>query len=113
MIKKALLLLGSVAMINAFAGGIDEAMLASAATQGSAVYYNCIVTPPISAEQQAICAALYAKYVATLAVLNAPYPLIPSLDPDPYAWSPYDICRFEAGHIVFGMQLAVPYCPSI
>ena len=97
--------------MNAFA--INEAMLIAATTQGTAVYATCIATPPVSADQVATCTALYGKYIATLTVLNAPLPLVLSLDPDPYVLSPYDICKYETGHIVFGTQLAIPYCPSL
>lgn len=112
-IKKSLLILAFSSVINAFAGGIDEVELALAATEGTIVYYTCIATPPVSVDQQAVCLALYTKYVATITAINAPYPLVPSIDADPYAWSPYDICRYEVGHIVFGNQVTIPYCPTL
>ena len=112
-IKKLLFALIAIATTNVFAGPIDEAMYVAARTQGTVVYTTCIVTPPVTAAQQATCASLYKTYIVTLTALNIPYPLTMSLDPDPYLWSPYDICKYETGHIVFGDQLLIPYCPSI
>jgi hypothetical protein len=96
-----------------FADPVDEALLDSSQAQGTHIYQACIVTPPVTAPQKAICAGLYSTYISSLTTLNLPYPLIPTIDPDPYAWSPYDICRYETGHVVFGNQLTVPYCPTI
>ena len=92
---------------------IDEALILAASSAGNKVYFGCIVTPPVTSAQKAICAGLYTTYNTALRAVNATLPLVPSLDPDPYAWSPYDICRYETGHIVFGNQLSLPYCPTI
>lgn len=92
---------------------VDEALLGATKSAGSKVYWACIVTPPVTEVQKGICAGLYGTYMASLTALNAPLPIVLSIDPDPYVWSPYDICRYETGHIVFGDQGIQPYCPSI
>jgi hypothetical protein len=103
-----LLLSGSVV-----ASSLNESALAVAKAVGTNVYFSCIVNPPSNPDQQGYCAGLYATYVLKEQILNAPLPLVPSKDPSPYAWSPYDICRFEVGHLIFGNKLVLPYCPSI
>ncbi|MDQ5921821.1 MAG: hypothetical protein QG673_1880 [Pseudomonadota bacterium] len=100
-------------LTRVYATGIDETLLLAAKTQGSNVYYACIVTPPVTPQQQAYCSGLYVTYMVNITALNAPYPLVVSLDPDPYAWSPYDICKYEVGHMIFGDEFITPYCPSI
>lgn len=91
----------------------DEALLDLAKTEGLAIYTTCIVTPPANSEQQAACVSAYSAYLVTLTSLNAPYPLIISTDLSPYRLSPYDICKYEVAHIVFGDTVSVPNCPSI
>ena len=109
--KKILILFCAIG--TAFAGAFDEAVLASARAQGTSIYYACIINPPEDPAQQAACEAAHLTYVFTLRLLNAPYPLVPSTDPDPYSWSLYDICTFEVGHIIFGEQLVLPYCTTL
>jgi len=112
--KNFLIILCTILSGNCFAVIIDgEALLISAKTQGTTVYFSCIVTPPVTPAQQATCLALYTTYAATLTALTLPLPMVMSLDPDPYLWSPYDICRYEAGHIVFGDAVIIPYCPTL
>lgn len=102
-----LLLSGSI-----FAGGLTESVLDGARAVGINIYYSCIVNPPSHPDQQGYCVELYATYVSKEQILNALLPLVPSKDPSPYAWSPYDICRFEVGHLIFGNKLMLPYCPT-
>ena len=96
-----------------YADPVDEGLLTTAKATGAKVYFACIVTPPVNTAKKAICRGLYNSYMAALTAVNAPLPLVVSVDPDPYAWSPYDICRYETGHVVFGEQLSVPYCPTL
>lgn len=97
-----------------FASPMDKAVLASAYSQGVTIYHTCIVPPPSDPTTAAYCTTIYTTYVVTLGVLNAPFPLIISLDPSPYVWSPYDICRYEVAHMVFNSPATTPYyCPTI
>ena len=92
----------------------DIAVLASAYAQGVNIYHACIVPPPIEPDAIAYCTTTYAVYVATLTALNAPLPITVSLDPSPYSWSPYDICRYEVAHMVFNSITQYPYyCPTV
>lgn len=95
------------------ANPIGEELLIKARQQGTVVYLSCIATPPATDAQRAICADLYAQYMATLVLLNAPLPLKFSEDPDPFSSSIYDICRYETGHMVFGDKTVAPYCPTL
>jgi hypothetical protein len=92
---------------------ISEAPLLLSKGKGIIVYTTCILTPPTTPEQITICTALYAVYVASLQVLNAPLPLIPSIIPSPYAWSSFDVCKYEPTHFVFNFPGMQPYCPAI
>ena len=103
----------AISSIECYANTPDEVLLQAAKSSGITVYHACIETPPVTAEQVAVCTNLYGNYVTALTTVNMPEKLIPSIDPDPYAWSPYDICRYETGHIVFGDQLSLPYCPTV
>lgn len=97
-----------------FASPFDEAVLASAYSQGVNIYNTCIATPPIEPDAIAYCTTTYIVYVVTLDILNAPYPSIPSTDPSPYSWSPYDICKYEVAHMVFNSVTQSPYyCPTV
>jgi hypothetical protein len=87
---------------------MDEGLLISCQASGHALYYNCVVKPPIKPDDVAICGALKTSYLVCLAKLNLPYPLIPSTDPDPYAYSPFTPCRFETGHAIL-----YDICPNI
>ena len=91
----------------------DEALLATTKRAGVKVYWACIVAPPVTEAQKEICSGLYGTYIASLTALNTPLPLVLSIDSDPYEGNPYDICRYETGHIVFGDQDIQPYCPTI
>ena len=98
----------------AIASPVDEAMLASAYAQGVTIYHACIVPPPADPDAVAYCTTIYATYVATLSALNAPFPLFVSLDPSPYSWSLYDICKYETAHMVFNSVTQSPYyCPTV
>lgn len=99
---------------NSIASPIDEAVLASAYSQGVTIYHTCIVPPPADPTAAAYCTTIYTAYVVTLGILNAPFPLVVSLDPSPYAMSPYDICKYEVAHMVFNSPATAPYyCPTI
>lgn len=89
---------------------VDEAQLIAARNAGNSVYTTCIVTPPITPAQQATCSGLYSAYNNSLAVLNAPFPLVMSTSVSPYTWSPYDICKYEVTHLVFPPE-GFPICP--
>jgi hypothetical protein len=97
-------------LLNQFSFTIvmNEGVLVSAQSQGHTIYYSCIATPPVSTQQIAACSVMYKAYNSTLQLLNAPLPIMPSLDPSPFSWSPYDVCRFETGHMAL-----LDLCPSI
>lgn len=85
----------------------NEALLLSCQKQGCTIYTSCIMIPPITIHQASYCSVLYAKYLTCLQALNAPLPMLQSHHPSPYAWSPYDICRFETATVVISL------CPSL
>lgn len=111
----AKILILAVAMSNgAIASPADEALVASAYVQGANIYNTCIATPPVDPDLVAYCTSIYTAYVMTLNSVNAPLPILPAVDPSPYAWSPYDICRYEVAHMVFNSVVQSPYyCPTI
>lgn len=90
----------------------NEALIATAYSQGMVVYDSCILIPPVTKPQKAICAAFYQTYNTALQAVNAPFPLVVSLDPSPYDWSSYDICRYETAHLIF-TPLTFPVCPTL
>lgn len=109
-----LYLLSAIVASSSIASPIDEALVASAYTQGANIYNTCIVTPPVDPNVIAYCTSVYITYTITLTTVNAPYPMLPSLDSSPYSWSPYDICKYEVAHMVFNSPLQYPYyCPTI
>lgn len=109
-----LYLLLAILANSSIASPIDEAELISAYNQGVTIYHTCIVPPPSDPTTAAYCSTIYTIYVATLATLNAPFPIIVSIDPSPYAWSPYDICKYEVAHMVFNSVTQAPYyCPTV
>ena len=108
------LLLTSTLSSHVMATAVDEAMTALATTQGKAIYDLCIANPPVEPKVIATCTTLYTTYNATLTTINAPLPIVPSIDPSPYSWSPFDICRYETAHLVFNSVAAEPYyCPTL
>lgn len=86
----------------------NEALLIECQAVGHTLYSSCIATPPATPAQAGVCSAIYANYLKCATLLNAPYPLIISRDPDLYTWSPYDPCRFEIGH-----QILIDICPTL
>ena len=109
------LLLISLIMTNhAMATPADEAMVDSAYAQGANIYNSCIAVPPADPNVLAYCTTLYVTYLSTLSLVNAPFPILPSSDPSPYSWSPFDICRYEVAHMVFNSVTQIPYyCPTV
>lgn len=87
---------------------VDEALLISCQASGHALYYNCVIKPPVKPDDVAACGTLKTTYLGCLDKLNIPYPLIPSMDPDPHAYSPFTPCHFETGHLIL-----YDICPSI
>lgn len=123
MLKKNLLVVtGTLLITNSFAVGPEDAIAAASLANeplmvatvalGNTIYVNCIQSPPITPEQQAICASEYGTYIANSQILhidmtggkNTPlgYPVS-----DPYSWSPYDVCRIDMGNL-----LLTPICGS-
>ena len=99
---------------NAMALVVDEAIVALANKQGVNIYNMCIAIPPIDPDIVTSCTGLYVAYTATLSAVNAPLSIAPSIDPSPYSWSPFDICRYEVAHMVFNSIAAEPYyCPTV
>ena len=98
-----------------FADPINETLLETVKAIGTTIFVSCILTPPVdpTGSQQAMCAGLYATYIVKEQALNTPLPLMLAKDPSPYVWSPFDICRFETGHLIFGNKTEVPYCPTV
>ncbi len=99
---------------NAMALVVDEALIALANKQGVNIHNMCIAKPPVKPDAIAACATLYTRYTATLNAVNAPLAIVPSIDPSPYSWSPFDICRYEVAHMVFNSIATEPYyCPTV
>ena len=99
--------------IIAIANPVDEGLLENAKLSGSIVYTSCILNPPTTDAQSAYCVGAYNTYLVNSQALNAPLPIKLSKEPSPYAWSQFDICKYEVGNVVFGKQNEVPYCPTI
>ena len=91
----------------------NERLLAIAKGVGITMFVSCIVTPPVTDPQRAVCDGLRIEYISALQNLNAPLPLIPSKIPSLYVLSPWDICGYEVTQLVFGKQTEVPYCPTV
>lgn len=83
----------------------NEPLLATTISLGNEIYVTCILTPPVSASQQAVCAAKYATYLVNIQTLHIDMfkglntVMLPGA-PDPYLWSPYDVCRFDMGNLI-------------
>lgn len=109
-----LLIISLIMTNNAVASPADEALVDSAYAQGVNIYNSCIAIPPADPNVLAYCTTLYTTYIATLSVVNAPFLILPSSDPSPYSWSPFDICRYEVAHMVFNSVTQIPYyCPTV
>lgn len=111
--KKLLICILSIGATIAYSDPIDESLMTTAYVEGLAVYTGCIKTPPSSLPQIIACTELYTQYVATLQVINAPFPLMPTTSPSLYSKSPYDICKFETSHFVFPIEKITPICPAL
>ena len=89
---------------TAYAIGPMDTILADAQSEAFAIKKSCIDTPPVTSPQIAWCTGHYATYVGYLTQLQAPNPLTINLGLDgyvsPYAWSVYDICRYEPGRLI-------------
>ena len=109
-ILQKLLLLCAITQSYAVSGDViaNEALLVSCQSVGHILFASCVVVPPADSTQAAICAGLYAKYMACSTALNMPMPMVLSLDPDPYKSSPYTPCRYEVGHVIL-----FDICPNI
>lgn len=119
MIKKIIFLLSVVVITSSNAnavvvvGGAEAiANLAAAHAAGMQVYTKCILIPPLTKPQIAICEGLDNVYHATLIAAASPMPLLPNPYPSPYTISPFDICRFEPSVLVFPIEGGTPICPS-
>jgi hypothetical protein len=83
----------------------NEPLLATTVSLGNDIYVTCILTPPVSATQQAACAAKYVTYLANIQILHIDMfggvntKMLPGM-PDPYFWSAYDVCRFDMGNLI-------------
>ncbi len=78
-------------------------------TNGIGLYNQCVVTPPVTPQQISACTTLKSTYLLCLQQLNLPYPLINSLDPDPYSGTPFTPCTYETGHLILpGICLTLP-----
>ena len=108
-----LLLLGiSVNLVTAIP--LDETLVNLAQAQGITIYHSCIDPPPADPNTVAYCNSIYIIYLSELTVINTPFPIVPSLDPSPYSWSPYDICRYEVANMIFNEITQSPYyCPVL
>ena len=78
----------------------NELLLTACQTTGGSLYAMCVAVTSLTPEQVVSCTGMKIKYTACLQQLNQPYPLIPAIDPDPYAWTPFSPCIFETGHLI-------------
>jgi hypothetical protein len=78
----------------------DEALVLACQTKGYMLYHSCVEVPPITTEQVAWCTSLKLAYITCLRIINTPYPLVISTDPDPYSMSPFTPCTYETGHSI-------------
>jgi hypothetical protein len=91
-----------------YADVINETLLLTCQASGATLYNQCVIKEPVTPQQITACTALKISYILCLGQLNLPYPLVRSLDPDPYAYSPFTPCEYETGHLVLP-----EICPSI
>ena len=119
MFKILFILIGAFSVANSFAVGPETAIAAAAAANepllvttvalGTDIYNTCIAIPPLTPSQQSVCAGKYTTYLANIQILHIDMLGVNTLMapgiPDPYIWSPYDVCRFDMGNLIL-----VPIC---
>lgn len=79
---------------------VDESVLLSCQATGHTLYSSCVVKPPSTPDEVAVCGTLKTTYLICLTKLTIPYLLTPSLETDPYSYSPFTPCGFETGHLI-------------
>ena len=114
MFKILFMLISAFSIANSFAIGpetaiaaaavANEPLLVSTVALGTNIYNTCIIVPPLDPSQQYICAGLYTSYLANIQILHIDMlgvntVMMPGV-PDPYIWSPYDVCRFDMGNLI-------------
>ena len=100
MYKYFVIFLASIHAVFAIDVIAAEALLLTCQSTGHTLYAQCVVKVPITPEDIAVCTSLKASYNLCLAQLTAPSPLIPAIDPDPYAMNPFTPCTYEAAHLI-------------
>ena len=86
--------------------GLSSASFAGAALfnicrgLGHSLYFTCIVNPPKTKEEYAVCISKKAGYEMCLIKINKPYRLTNAMDPDLYSYSPFSPCKYDAGRLV-------------
>ena len=87
-----------------YAIGPMDTILANAQSAALTIKKSCIDKPPVTSPQIIWCNNQYATYVGDLTQLQSPNPLTINLGLDgyvsPYAWSAYDICKYEPGRLI-------------
>ena len=95
---KIVLLLGMIGWhATSFAG---VALLSVCRGLGHSLYFTCVVNPPKTKEEHALCISKKASYTMCLAKINRPYILTKAMDLDLYSYSLFSPCKYETGHLV-------------
>ena len=78
----------------------DAALLSVCRGLGHSLYFTCVVNPPKTKEEFAVCISKKSSYEACLATINRPYRITKAMDPDLYSYSQFSPCKYDAGHLV-------------
>ena len=79
---------------------LDEVILLSCQGLGTNLFSQCIIVPTLTPQQLTQCSILKVSYILCITELNAPYPLIPSIIPDIYYYSPFTPCTYEISNLI-------------
>lgn len=107
-----ILILWLLPLLSFASSAIDEVLLISAQTYGRSLYIHCIVTPPTTTEQYAVCTSLQLSYKSSILALYGSNSPIASSTQSPYVWSVYDVCGDEMSKLIFPIPTIAPYCPN-
>ncbi len=81
---------------------VSDALVIGCRVEAEGIVAACIIIPPVTPEQEALCLELYTNYRACLVSLQEPLPLSVNKAGyiSPYAESPYDICKWEVARLI-------------
>lgn len=95
------ILIANLKLVNSLTLDPMEPVLLSCQATGHSLFYMCVIKPPTTPAEAAVCSSLLAKYTTCSIALNQPCAMQISVDPpDPYSWSPFSPCRFEVQRVI-------------